>query len=194
MCAWKLTRVLCACLLCGNGVFPQASNPPVPARNAPEAAGVYYWQPQRGWIKLDHAKVEDSRTRGMGRFMDTDGLSGIDVTESYLGARATLRIADSSPVFYVRATVPFKEALQNAIIVELTPRKTSREAHISSTIAGIGNREGYKRGEVRRVLVTQLTKDSYSLRPQQELKSGEYLLVLSQADNAFDFGVEPATH
>lgn len=159
----------------------------------PEAGGVYYRQDQRGWVNLDHAKLEDSRTRGMGRFMDTDGLSGLDVTVSYHGTRAALQITDRRPTFYVRAVISCKEAIQNAIIVELTGRKSSREVQISSTLAGIGNREGYRRGEIRRVMVTELTKDSFSIRPQQDLKPGEYLLVLSHADNAFDFGIKPAT-
>ncbi len=192
MTTWKSACTLCVHLLVGMGVFAQTSESPGPVRDLPQAAGVYCRQGQRGWVKLDRARMGDSKTHGMGRFVDTDGLSGLDVTVFYQGAQAALQLTDRRPTFYVRGTIPYKEALQDAIVVELAPRKSSREVQTSSTIAGIGNREGYRRGEIRRVIVTELTKDSFTVRPQQDLKAGEYLLVLSHADEAFDFGIKPA--
>ncbi len=154
----------------------------------PEGNGVFVRSGAGGWIKLERAKTDDSKAHGMGRFLETDGLSGLNMTLEYHGTRAAIQISERRPTFHVRGIGSAKEAL----IVQLTRKKDSREVKIDTTEASSDNKVGFKRGEIRRVATASLSKTAFTVVPDLELKPGEYLLVLGDATAIFDFGVSPS--
>jgi len=163
----------------------QTTKPAAPDQSMPEGNGVYLREGTSGWIKLERAKMADSKAHGMGHFIDTNGMTRLSVTLSYGGAQAKVQISASKPTFFVRGT----GASQEALIVQLARKKDSRETKINSTEATFDNKMGFKRGEIRRVTTSALSKGSFTVTPDEGLKPGEYLLVLGGDDTVFDFGV-----
>jgi len=170
------------------GALPQATKSPDAAQDIPAAPGVYCRRGESEWIRLERATMENTKTRGMERFLDTDGLSGLSVTIAYPGAQSASQLSGRKPVFYVRQT----GSMQDVLIVQLARKKDSRQAQTSLSEAGVGNREGFRRGEIYRVITEALTKDCFSITPVESLRPGEYLLILGHVDTAFDFGIKPA--
>lgn len=169
-------------------VFVLQASRPSPIPGLPATAGAYYRQEDGAWMKLEPPVSNKSRTKGMGLFIETDGLSNLDMTTIYKGAQARIQIAAPQPVFFVRGVGSAKDA----VIVQLTPKKDSRSVETSSSAATVDNKGGFKKGAIRKVLVTVYSDDSFSVIPEDELKPGEYLLAFGNSDVGFDFGVIPA--
>ena len=165
-------------------VTGQEAKPDAPA-GLPERAGVYYPQGPEKWIRLDPAFVDDSKVKGMNAYLQTEGLTGLNMDYVYLGVSAPLQLSERRPTFYVREV----GAPQYGQIVQLTQRKENRTVHTASTEVSVGNRGGFKRGEIRPVTITALSDGSFSIVPVSELKPGEYLLALGTAVTGFDFGI-----
>jgi hypothetical protein len=173
-----LSLALCATAL------PQESKP-APPEGIPQAAGVYYLQEPGKWVKVDPVFVDDSKTKGMNNFIYTEGLSGLTMNYIYLGVSAPLQITARRPAFYVRNVGSPGEAQ----IVQLTQRKDNRTVQSASTEISVGNKGGFKRGEIRPATITALADGSFSIVPVSELKPGEYLLALGSPVTGFDFGI-----
>jgi hypothetical protein len=156
-----------------------------PVAGMPAAAGVYYRQAYAKWIKLEPAPMADMKTKGMGRFIETDGLSNLGMTVVFKGAAASMQISTPQPTFYVRGVGSAKDA----IIIQLTRREDSRTIQASSSAASVGNKGGFKKEDIRRVTVIAYSDDSFSATPDEDLKAGEYLLAFAYATAGFDFGI-----
>ncbi|HYK90695.1 MAG TPA: hypothetical protein VE398_18125 [Acidobacteriota bacterium] len=161
---------------------------PAPVQGMPAAAGAYYRQDDAKWVKLESPATAKSKTKGMGMFIETAGLSNLDMTTVYQGAHASVQISNSRPTFYVRGTVSPKDAA----IVQLAQKKDSRSVQTSSAAATVDNKGGFKKGELRKVIVTVYSDNSFSVMPEGELKSGEYLLAFGNSDTGFDFSISAA--
>jgi hypothetical protein len=162
-----------------------AQDPAVPG-TLPAGAGVYYHQSEATWITLARPVMAATKTEGMEHFLDTYGWSNLNRTIVFEGAAAAIRIPDTKPTFYVRDV----GSAQDVLIAQLTRKKDTREIQASSTNASVNNKEGFKRGNVYRVTAIALSKDLYSVTPEQTLKPGEYLLVFGHAETSFEFGVQ----
>ena len=160
--------------------------PPVPGM--PKVEGVYYRQGPDKWIKLDGAPPHSSRMGGLDAYLQTDGLTNLDVNYVYPGSRATFQITDPRPTFYVRGVAP----AQDALVVRLTRKKDSRTVQTESSASMVGNKGGFKKGAVRTVTVVSYSDGSSSITPDEELKPGEYLLAFGYATLGFDFGISQA--
>ena len=68
----------------------------------PQADGVYYRQSAAKWIQLTQARVADSKIRGMETYLQTDGLTGLNMNFVYPGAHAAIQIFEKRPTFFVR--------------------------------------------------------------------------------------------
>ena len=164
---------------------PQAPKQiPLPS-DLPAAAGVYWKQDGGQWIKLEPSVLADTKNRGMGRFLETDGLSNLKTTVVFRGAQASVRILDRRPVFHVRET----GSAAHALIVRLKRKKENREAEVSSWEAGIRNQQGFNRGQIHQVVTSQPARGYYTITPVSDLEEGEYLLVLGDVDGGFDFAI-----
>lgn len=180
---------LALCLLSLPQITAIGQEPkPAPPAGIPESAGVYYLQGTGKWIKIDPAFVDDSKVKGMNAYMQTEGLTGLNMNYVYLGVSAPLQLAEKRPTFYVRGVGSPKDAQ----IVQLTLRKEDRTIRTATTEVSIGNKGGFRRGEIRPVTITALSDGSFSIVPVSALKSGEYLLALGSAVNGFDFGITEA--
>jgi hypothetical protein len=174
------------CLIIAAAMAARAQEPkPAPPPGMPAAAGVYYRQGSDKWVKLDPAFVDESKIKGMGAYMQTEGLTSLGLNYVYLGISAPLRISEPRPVFYLRAVAPAAEVQ----LVRLTQGKENRTVHTSSTEVSIGNKGGFKRSEIRQLATDVFSDGSFSVTPVQGLKPGEYLLALGSAMKGFDFAV-----
>jgi hypothetical protein len=160
----------------------QDGSPPEPPS---DKNGVYYRESSSEWIMLDPAMLSDSRTRGMDRFVATDGITGLSVTLTFDGSNSPVQIQDRRPKFYVRGFTPAEDTL----IVQLTVKRDGREAQTSMAAAGMTNREGFRNADIHRVIASKLDDDLYAISPQETLKSGEYLLVFGRVETSFNFGI-----
>ena len=167
--------------------FLQAAKP-APVPGLPTPAGVYIRQDDAKWIKLDQPVTAKSKTKGMGLFIETDGLSGLGMTTVYYGAEASLEISATRPILYVRGAGSPKEA----VIVQLTRKKDSRLLQTSKSDATVENKGGFRKADIRRVTVSVYSDDSFSVTPENELKPGEYLLLFGNSGGAFEFGITAA--
>lgn len=161
---------------------------PLPVPGMPAEPGVYYLQKEAQWTRIESAPMADMKTKGVGLFLETDGLSGLDITVAYEGANAQVQIPASQPTFYVRGA----GAAKDAMIIALTRKKDSRTLKTSSLVATVDNKGGFKKDEIRSVTVVVFSDDSFSVTPEEELKPGEYLLVFGYPSVAFDFGIKGA--
>jgi len=157
---------------------------PVPGLPADE--GVYYCPDDAKWIHLAPAPVADTKTRGLGTYIDTEGLTNLAVSIVCRGSQASLRISNPKPTFYVRGVGPSSDMM----LVQLTRRKDSRIIHTSSVDSTVTNKEGFRRTDVRKLQLTEYADGSFSATPEENLKKGEYLLVFGNASSSFDFGID----
>ncbi len=170
-----------ACLLC---LALQAARP-APIPGMPTAPGAYYHQDDAKWVRLESPTASRSKTKGMGMFIETAGLSNLDMTTIYRGAHAATQIPDAQPTFYVRDL----GSATDAVIVQLTQKKDSRSLQTSSSDATVDNKGGFKKAAIRKVKVSVYSDNSFSITPEDELKPGEYLLAFGNSDVSFDFGI-----
>lgn len=170
-----------ACLLC----FALQAVKPAPIPGMPAAPGAYYRQDDAKWMRLESPAPSRSKTKGMGMFIETAGLSNLDMTTLYRGTHAAAQIPDPRPTFYLREVGSAKDA----VIVQLTQKKDSRSIQTSSSDATVDNKGGFKKGAIRKVKVSIYSDNSFSVTPEDELKPGEYLLAFGNSDVTFDFGV-----
>lgn len=155
------------------------------ADTPPEKDGVYYRESSSEWTMLDPATLSDSRTRGMEHFIMTDGMTGLTVTLTFDGSNSPVQIQDRKPTFLVRGFVPGDDTL----IVQLAVKRDAREVQTSMSLAGMTNREGFRNSDIHRVVSTKTNDGLYRISPQETLKPGEYLLVFSRVETAFNFGI-----
>jgi hypothetical protein len=160
---------------------------PAPVAGLPAETGIYFRQGD-GWQRLQPATMAEMKSKGVGMFLETDGLAGLDLTMNYAGAHAGVQIGSPQPVFYIRGFGSAKDAL----IVQLTQKKDSRSIRTSSVDITVENKGGFKKDVIRHVAVTEFSDGSFSVTPNQKLKPGEYLLVFGHAITGHDFGITKA--
>lgn len=179
-------NIIAASLIFASAVGLQAQEAkPAPPPGMPAAAGVYYRENSGKWLKLDPAFVDESKAKGMGTYMETEGLSGLGLNYVYLGISAPLQLPDPRATFYFRG-VGSAEQVQ---LVRLSQGKQNRTVRTSSTDVSVGNRGGFKRSEIRPVAAIVFSDGAFSVTPEIDLKPGEYLITLGSAMKGFDFGV-----
>jgi hypothetical protein len=181
----ELAFIACLVLLPQAGSQAQGSKQAPPPSDLPAEAGVYWKQDGGRWVKLERAVLADTKNRGMGRFLETDGLSNLKTTVVFRGAQASARTPDRRPIFHVRET----GSAAHALIVRLKRKKENREAEVSSWEAGIRNQQGFNRGQIHQVITSEATRSYFTITPVSDLEEGEYLLVLGDVDGGFDFGI-----
>jgi hypothetical protein len=162
------------------------STKPAGIPEIPEASGAYYLQNNANWIRLQLASIDKMKTKGMGLFLETGGYTRLGASGVYHGAKAALRISVSNPTFFIREVGSSKDA----IIIRLVEKKDSRMIHTSSANTSVENKGGFQKDEIRKVTVTEYPDHSFLLTPEENLSSGEYLLVFGGAASGFDFGID----
>jgi hypothetical protein len=159
---------------------------PVPAPDAPDSPGVYYRQNDKTWVNLPKAPIAETKTKGIGLFVETGGYTNLGTDVVCLGAKATTRVLGPRPTFYVRDLGPSGDVL----LIRLTDRKTSRTFHKSSADSTTQNKVGARKSDIRQTAVVVFSEKLFSITPEVDLAPGEYLLVIGQPDSSFDFGID----
>ena len=175
-------------LLASEGCLLSQELKPAPPPGIPSAAGAYYLQSSGKWIKLDPVFVDQSKIKGMNAYLQTEGLSGLSMNYVYLGISAPLQLTERRPTFYIRDV----GSPADAELVQLTQRKDSRAAKAATTEVSVGNKAGFKPGEIRPITITALSDGSFAIVPVGDLKPGEYLIALGSPVIGFDFGITAA--
>src|SRR5262245_58799373 len=98
-------------------LFGISQSPSLPAE-----PGIYCKPDSAAWIRLEAASIDRSKMKGMETFVQNDGLTNMNTTFSYRGARASVRFKASQPVFHARGI----DSVQDALIVRLSQRKDDR--------------------------------------------------------------------
>jgi hypothetical protein len=158
-----------------------------PAPDIPASPGAYLRSGDSQWTRIEPASLADTRTKGMDLFLQTGGFYNPDITIVFRGARAPLQISVPRPTFYIRGIGSARDAL----IVQVTSRKDSRTLQTSASAVATDNKGGFRKKEIQSATVTIYADDSFSIEPDKDLKSGEYLLLLSLTHVGFDFGILP---
>jgi hypothetical protein len=151
----------------------------------PSAAGVYY-QNGSDWLKIQPAPIAAMKSKGLGLFIQTNGYTGMGTNAVCRGGKAALRITLAKPVFFIREA----GSSQDALIVRLAQGKDNRTVHSSTVDISVENKGGFRKGDIRKVAVTEYPDHSFSLMPVKDLNPGEYLLVFGGATSGFDFGID----
>jgi hypothetical protein len=160
---------------------------PVPEPGAPSAPGVYFRQGVKTWVVLPKATYSQSKTKGLGAYVDTGGYTNLGGDSIIEGSRASTRISDPALVFFVRDVGSAKDVT----LVRLKTSGKNRSFHTSSVDATVENKSGFKKADIQATAVTEYPDKAYSVKPEQNLKPGEYLLVLGDIGVSFDFGIDP---
>ena len=159
---------------------------PEPPAGMPAGPGVYYRLNSGGWMSLKPAVVADMTAKGLELFVDTGGYTSLGAEGVFKGAKSAARIPERRPVFYVRGTV----SPDDAMVIRLDQKQSSRNFETSSADATSGNKGGFKEKDISKTATVVFSDGSFSLAPERELKAGEYLLVFGYADRGFDFGID----
>jgi hypothetical protein len=159
---------------------------PLPFPDMPSNPGIYFRQQDGTWLNLRTASLSGMRTKGLKAFIQTDGFSGFETDFVCDGAHAGTRIKLPKPVFYVLGLGTSKDIM----LLQFERKKENRRIHASPVDATIVNKGGFRKNAIRKLETTVYSDQSFSVTPQEALKSGEYLLIIGQATNGYDFGID----
>ncbi len=165
-------------------LFQLTKAAPVPG--LPADQGVYYHPEPAQWMRLSPAPIAETKASGIGMYVETEGQTNLNVQIVCRGTKASLRIPNSKPTFYVRVIGPANDMM----LVQLTPKKDSRTIHTSLSESTVSNKEGFRKSDIRKLQLTEYSDGSFSATPEENLKKGEYLLVFGTATAGFDFGID----
>jgi hypothetical protein len=160
---------------------------PVPEPGTPSAPGVYLRQDAKNWVSMPKAPYSQSKTKGLGTFVDTGGYTSLGGDSTIAGAKSSTRISDPAPQFFVREVGSAKDV----VLVRLKTSGKNRSFHTSSVDATVENKQGFRKSDIQTTAVTEYPDKTYSVKSAQNLKPGEYLLVLGDIGASFDFGIDP---
>jgi hypothetical protein len=132
------------------------------------------------------ATVAGANTKGLGNYIYTGGYTNLDVDVFFAGSRAAFRISDRKPVFTVQ---PEENGLE-PILVRLEKKKNRRVCRTRPSSASIGNKQGFRRQDIVRMISTVNPDKSIKVQPERPLKPGEYLIVTDSPFLGRDFGVD----
>lgn len=161
----------------------------VPAPDIPDSPGVYYRQENGKWVSLPNATVAKTTTKGLGLFVETGGYTNLETDVVCRGAKAVTRVTGPRPTFFIRKV----GSSGDVALIQLTQKKDSRSFHKSSADATVENKVGARKEAIKKTAVKAYAEDFFSIRPEVDLKPGEYLLIISDVGDAatsFDFGID----
>jgi hypothetical protein len=167
-------------------LFAQAAETST-APAVPAATGVYFRQADSNWVRMQPAVTANANARGVQLFVYTGGYTDMGESIACPGAQASLRISVPRPTLYSRAV----GSEQDALLVRLTKRKDSRTYKTSFSNVTVENKGGFRKSDIFKLVSQKYPDGSFSISPEKDLPSGEYLLVLGNAVPAYDFGVDP---
>jgi hypothetical protein len=153
---------------------------------APGESGAWLSR-NENWLKMSPAPVSNAKARGLDNYLYTNGYTSLDMDVSFAGPMAALRISDREPVFLV---VPEDDKNYEPMLIRLSKKKDRRTTRTRLSSATIDNKQGFRRQDIVRTIITVNSDKSLAVRPERSLKPGEYLFVAGQSGFGCDFGVD----
>jgi len=160
--------------------------PAAPGPGVPDAPGVYLQQDGKNWTSLQKAAISATKADGLDLFVATGGFTDLALEAVIQGAKASARLFTPRPMLYVRGT----GSPEDLALIQLSRKKQSRTFRTSSGDSTLGNRPGFSKENIRNTSVKVYSDGTLSVTPEKDLKPGEYLLVIGDTGNSFDFGIE----
>jgi len=151
----------------------------------PGGSGVWLFQ-NEAWLSLAPASVAGTNARGVDNYIYTGGYTNLDMVISFSGPKAALRISNREPVFVVR---PADDGFE-PVLVRLNKKKDRRVCRTRPSAASTDNKQGFRRQDIVRTVLTVNPDKSFTVRPERPLKRGEYLLVIDLPSLGRDFSVD----
>jgi len=139
------------------------------------------------WVPLPPAPVAETKTKGLDSYIYTGGYTNLDMDVSFAGSKAVLRISDRKPVFMA---VHQENDDFDPVLIRLEKKKNRRICRTRPSSASAGNKQGFRKQDIIRTVLTVNPDKSFTVRPDQPLKPGEYLLVTGSLAQGRDFGVD----
>ena len=139
------------------------------------------------WSLMPPAPVSNVKTRGLDNYLYTNGYTNLDMDLSFAGSRADLRVSDREPVFM--AARPTGGDF-DPVLVRLERKKDRRVCRTRPPSASIDNKQGFRKQDIVRMVMTENPDKSFTMRPERPLKPGEYLFVTGSPAQGRDFGVD----
>lgn len=139
------------------------------------------------WSPMQPAPVSEVKTRGLGNYIYTNGYTNLDMDISFAGPGAAMRVSDRRPVFM--AAQPGNDGYE-PVLVRLERKKDRRVCRTRPPSASIGNKQGFRRQDILRTVITVNPDKSFIVRPERPLKPGEYLFVTGTSEYGHDFGID----
>ena len=144
------------------------------------------WLLQNGTrLPVPFASVAEVNTRGLNNFIYTRGYTNLDMDVFFAGPEATLRISDRKPVFIAQTDRGFEP-----ILIRLETRRDRRICRTQPSSASIDNKQGFRRQDIVRTVLTVNSDKSFTVQPERPLPPGEYLLVTGSPHLGRDFGID----
>ncbi len=156
------------------------------AADLPSEPGIYFQQENAQWLKLKATTLSGMKTKGLEQYIQTNGYIGFKTDFICDGAHASFRITSPKPVFYIHDI----GAATDAMIIQFTLKKDIRSIHASSSDAAVDNKGGFRKESIRKAIIATHSDKSFSIAPEEDLKSGEYLLILGNTTTGYDFGID----
>jgi hypothetical protein len=157
-----------------------------PPPGLPSSPGVYFRQNEKNWIPLQKTVFSKTTTKGLELFLETGGYSNLGMTVVCPGAKASTRISTPKPAFYIREAGPSTDVM----FIRLARHRDSRGFHKSYAAITVENKEGFIKQDIRKAMVTLDPDRTFTVTPELDLGPGEYLLVIDNAVNSYDFGID----
>jgi hypothetical protein len=154
--------------------------------NAPESPGVYVSHGNAAWMKLQPAHALESKTKGLDVYIETGGYTNLNMSVTYRGAKAALRIAATKPIFFVRGI----ESAKDFSVIRLASKKDQRAFQSAPSSAAVNNKLGFKKLDIVKMAVVENPDHSFSVTPEESMKPGEYLILFDKITSGYDFGVD----
>ena len=163
----------------------QADTPAFPSVSG-ESGGI--WLLSEGvWLPLPSAPVTEAKTKGFDNYIYTGGYTNLNMDISFAGSRAAIRVINRNPVFMVERQ---ENDGYDPVLIRLEKKKDRRICRTRPSSASAGNIQGFRRKDIIRTILTVNPDKSFTVRPDQPLKPGEYLLVTGTLTDGRDFGVD----
>jgi hypothetical protein len=126
------------------------------------------------------------------------GMSKIRSKGEVAGKHAQLQLSERQPIFYVY--MPESQTPENFSVIQMKEKNNRREFEVGSAGGASGSsNSGLDVGAVSQVLIERIAHRLYRIRPDRELKDGEYGFIgtftyasvglAGSGEKIYDFGV-----
>jgi len=158
----------------------------------PPSDGAFY-RNGREWKPLQQLSMAGGGVKHAGK-MFVPGLTP-QMVWTFRGSEAPIQIEDRRPTFYVKEP-PVLEIIagrseRDLVIVRFDKKKDHRELQTTSGGNMFTYKAGFSKERLPDITVKKIADGLFAVTPNEELKTGEYMLTFSALGNTgYDFGIK----